>query len=172
MGERRTNLGTEKSPIGVLIGTLLKELLISKKRTDIVLGKNIIVASSMLVTDVGDVMCWRQLKRCWSSISKFCHQNSSPTFTCHQHLCVTVTFRATYKIIFRFAELCGSRNIYFSSFYGTDSRKYKNQQARKEDYCSFCWIFCYFNCGDFYLTFLNLLRFDPSCPPDDSRDPI
>ena len=35
--------GTKKSPIGVLIGTLLKELLISKKRTDIVLGKNIIV---------------------------------------------------------------------------------------------------------------------------------
>lgn len=34
-------MGTEKSPIGVLIGTLLKELLISKKRTDIVLGTNI-----------------------------------------------------------------------------------------------------------------------------------
>jgi len=33
------SFGTEKSPIGVLIGTLLKELLISKKRTDIVLGK-------------------------------------------------------------------------------------------------------------------------------------
>ena len=43
IGEGWTSLGTEKSPIGVLIGTLLKELLISKKRTDIVLGKSISV---------------------------------------------------------------------------------------------------------------------------------